>query len=93
MVFSPMMLLGVLVFIGALVGLGQALASKEPVTLKQTVGRTLVSMAVAIVSTCVYYLKPDADPLLVIGIGSLLSVLGSGVLTELVKSRFGGPQQ
>ncbi len=91
LVFSPVLLLAVLVFIGALVGLGQALASKEPVTLKQTIGRTLVSMAVAVVSTCVYYLKPGIDPLVVIGIGSLLSVLGSGVLTELVRVRFGAP--
>lgn len=89
--FTPLSLLAVLVFIGALVGLGQALASQEPVTLKQTIGRTLVSMAVAVVSTCVYYLKPGIDPIVVIGIGSLLSVLGSGVLTELVKGRFGVP--
>ncbi len=89
--FTPLTLLAVLVFIGALVGLGQALASKEPVTLKQTIGRTLVSMAVAVVSTCVYYLKPGIDPIVVIGIGSLLSVLGSGVLAEVVKARFGVP--
>ncbi len=91
--FTPLALLGILVMIGALVGLGQALASREPVTVKQTIGRTMVSIAVAMVSTCVYYLKPDTDPIVVIGVGSLLSVLGSGVLAEVVKARFGVPPQ
>ncbi len=89
--FTPFSLLLVLMAIGALVGLGQALASSEPVTLRQTIGRTLVSTAVAMVSTCIYYLKPAVDPLVVVGVGSLLSVLGSGVLSEVVKARFGVP--
>lgn len=91
MAFTPITLMLVLMAIGALVGLGQALASSEPVTVRQTIGRTLVSTAVAMVSTCIYYLKPDVDPLVVIGVGSLLSVMGSGVLSDIVKSRFSGP--
>lgn len=89
MAFTPITLMLVLMAIGALVGLGQALASSEPVTVRQTIGRTLVSTAVAMVSTCIYYLKPDIDPLVVIGVGSLLSVMGSGVLSDIVKARLG----
>ncbi len=89
MAFTPITLMLVLMAIGALVGLGQALASSEPVTVRQTIGRTLVSTAVAMVSTCIYYLKPDVDPLVVIGVGSLLSVMGSGVLSDIVKARLG----
>ena len=81
-------LLGLIV-VGLLVGLGQGLAHVPPLTARQIIGKSLVSMGVAICAVLAYKLDPSMNPLLIIGAGSLLSVLGSGFLEAYVRNKLG----
>lgn len=86
---DSMLLVGILIVIGLVVGLGHALASRTPLPTRRIVGKVLISTGVSVTAAAVYYWKPGTDPLVVIGLGALLSVLGSGWLEEFVRSRTG----
>lgn len=86
---DSLLLVGILILIGTVVGLGHALASRVRLPTRRVVGKVLISVGVSVTAAAVYYWKPGTDPLVVIGLGALLSVLGSGWLEEFVRSRTG----
>ncbi len=89
---DSLLLVGILFLIGLIVGLGHALSSREPLPLRRVVGKTLVSTAVATTAAAVYFYRPETDPLTVIGLGSILSVMGSGWFQDFVKARTNIPK-
>lgn len=86
---DSLLLVGILFVIGVVVGLGHALSSRTPLPVRRIVGKVLLSTGVSVTAAAVYFYKPQTDPLVVIGLGSLLSVLGAGFLDELVRARTG----
>ncbi len=84
---DALLLVGILFLIGLIVGLGHALSSREQLPLRRVIGKTLVSTAVATTASAVYFYRPETDALTVIGLGSILSVMGSGWFQDFVKSR------
>lgn len=86
---DSMLLLAALAVIGFIIGLGHALACKEELPLRRIIGKTLISTGVSIVAGAVYYFKPGTDPVVILALGSLLSVLGSGWLEAFVFKKTG----
>ncbi len=86
---DSLLLVGILFVIGVVVGLGHALSSRTPLPVRRIFGKVLLSTGVSVTAAAVYWYKPGTDPLVVIGLGSLLSVLGAGFLDELVRTRMG----
>lgn len=86
---DSLLLLAVLALIGLTVGLGHALATKEPLPMRRVIGKTLTSVGVSLVAGAIYYFKPETDPVVVLGLGALLSVLGAGWLESAVTKRTG----
>lgn len=80
-----------LIMVGAFVGLGQGLSHIPPLTVRQIVGKTMTAIGVALTSVLAYKLDPSLNPLMIIGVGALLSVLGSGVLEAFFRAKFGLP--
>lgn len=80
-----------LVIVGVLVGLGQGLSHVPPLTTRQIIGKALTSIGVAVTAVLAYKLDPSLNPLLIIGAGALLSVLGSGILEAIVRQKLGLP--
>lgn len=83
------LLVGILCLIGVVVGLGHALSSKVPIPPRRVVGKVLMSVGVSVTAAAVYHFKPGTDPLVVLALGSGLSVMGSGWLEEIIRKRTG----
>lgn len=86
---DSLLLVGILCVIGIVVGLGHALSSKVPIPPRRVVGKVLMSVGVSVTAAAVYHFKPGTDPLVVLALGSGLSVMGSGWLEEIIRKKTG----
>lgn len=80
-----------LVIVGFLVGLGQGLSHIPPLSVRQIVGKALGGLGIAVCAVLAYKLDPSINPLVIIGAGALLSVLGSGFLEAYARLKLGLP--
>ncbi|NCT81901.1 MAG: holin [Comamonadaceae bacterium] len=88
----PERFLGVLAFIGAAIGIGKLLAGAEPLTLRVTFGRALVSAGIGAAAGATALLFPSADPLVMYGVAAGLASLGTSALESVLSKRLGGGQ-
>lgn len=77
-----------LFIVGALIGLGQALAAEPPLSWRQIVGKALVTAGISLIAGLTYTLSPDANLLVVVASGALLSVIGVNPIREAFRARF-----
>ncbi len=71
--------------IGAVIGIGQLLASADKITLRYALGRSILSTGIALSSFTVLAWLPDASPAMLVGVSALMASLGSSGLTLLAQ--------
>lgn len=89
---SPETIVGGLAAVGALVGIGQLLASKEPLTLRIVLGRALSSAGLGAASAAVLVFLPDLPLVAQFGLAATLASLGTSALERLFQRITGGGQ-
>lgn len=82
-------LLAQLGLLGAIIGLGQLLASKEVLTLRIVIGRALSSAGLAAAAASVLTWLPELPLAAVLGLAAALASLGTSGLEKLLQ-RFMG---
>lgn len=87
---QPERFLGVLAFIGALIGLGKLLNSEERVTARVVVGRAVTNAGIGAAAGATALMFPDASPLVMYGVAAGLASLGTSALEYALKRRIGG---
>ncbi len=75
--------------IGVLTGLGQLMASKEPLTRRIIVGRCLSTAGIATAAGVILLAFPTVPPLGQIGVAAALASLGTSGLERLVQRVLG----
>jgi uncharacterized membrane protein len=75
--------------IGAAIGVGQLLASAEPVTTRVLIGRALISGGLGLASAAVLVFIPTVGFYAQMGIGAAIASLGTSMLERLVKKYTG----
>lgn len=79
----------VLSLVGLVVGVGQILASREPVTLRVAVGRCLTTAGLA-VGAGAAMTWTNLDPLALVGLAACVSSLGTSGLERIAQRALGG---
>lgn len=79
-----------LALMGAGIGLGQLLASKETLTIRLVIGRAIVSGALGMAAAGVLSFMPTLPFAAQIGIAATFASLGTSVLEKLVNRIIGG---
>ena len=74
--------------LGALLGLGQVLASGDRISIRYAIGRAIVSAGIATSSYSVLAWMPNTSPVALVGIAALLASLGTSGLTLLAQRLF-----
>ncbi|OAM52930.1 hypothetical protein A7981_05715 [Methylovorus sp. MM2] len=82
--------LGLLAGVGALVGLGQLLVSKEPLTFRVIVGRAICSGGIGLAAASAVVFIPGLSLGASIGIACVLASLGTSGLEKVVQRITGG---
>lgn len=79
---------------GALTAVGRALTSKEKLSWKVAVGRTILGSALSTAAALIYIPFPNAPQVVMIGAGAAVGILGEQVLEfaarRLLDFKFGG---
>lgn len=81
---------GGLAAIGALVGVGQLLLSKDKLTLRLALGRAITSGGLGASAAAVMVWLPDLPPVAIAGLAAALSSLGTTGLERLLQKYLGG---
>lgn len=76
---------GVLVGVGAVVGLGQLLVSNEKLTARVIAGRAIVSGGLGLAAAGVLSFMPELSFYTQVGLASLLASLGTSALERVVQ--------
>ena len=79
-----------LILVGAAIGLGQLLNSKETLTVRIVAGRALSSGGIGLAAAACLAFLPDLSFYTQVGIAATIASLGTSVLEGLVKRIFGG---
>ena len=82
-----------LIVIGGLIGMSKLLVSKEPLSVRLLIGRTILGSATSLIAGVVIPQIPNVSPLSLIGLASALGILGSTFIEEYLKknaSKWGG---
>lgn len=82
---TPESVVGWLAAIGALIGLGQLLQSKEPLTWRLIAGRALVSGGLGAASAAVLIHFPDTHPAALMGLAATLASLGTSFIEQFLR--------
>lgn len=75
-----------ILIIGGLIGMSKLLVSKEPLSIRLVIGRTILGSAASAVAGIVLLQIPDISPLALVGIASGLGILGSTFIEEYLKN-------
>jgi hypothetical protein len=78
--------LALIVVTGALIGLGQLLASTEKLTSRIVIGRMLSSGGLALCAASVLQYYPNIDPLALAGIAAVFASLGTSALERIISN-------
>ncbi len=76
-----------LIVIGGLIGMSKLLVSKEPLSVRLLIGRTILGSATSLIAGVVILQIPNVSPLALIGLASSLGILGSTFIEEYLKNR------
>lgn len=76
-----------LIVIGGLIGMSKLLVSKEPLSVRLLIGRTILGSATSLIAGVVIMQIPNVSPLALIGLASALGILGSTFIEEYLKNR------
>ena len=76
-----------LIVIGGLIGMSKLLVSKEPLSVRLLIGRTILGSATSLIAGVVLLQIPNVSPLALIGLASALGILGSTFIEECLKNR------
>lgn len=76
-----------LIVIGGLIGMSKLLVSKEPLSVRLLIGRTILGSATSLIAGVVILQIPNVSPLSLIGLASALGILGSTFIEEYLKNR------
>ncbi len=82
-----------LIVIGGLIGMSKLLVSKEPLSVRLLIGRTILGSATSLIAGVVILQIPNVSPLALIGLASSLGILGSTFIEEYLKknaNKWGG---
>jgi len=74
-----------LIVIGGLIGMSKLLVSKEPLSVRLLIGRTILGSATSLIAGVVILQIPNVSPLALIGLASSLGILGSTFIEEYLK--------
>jgi hypothetical protein len=69
--------------IGAAVGVAQVLMSKDPVTVRSTVGKAIANAVLAVSAAATLAVVPGLNPFVLTGISALVATLGTEGLQKL----------
>lgn len=83
-------ILSYLAGIGASLGLGQLLISKEPLTVRLVFGRMILGSGASVAAGSVYILFPTIHPLALVGVASLTGLAGAAWLEVIFKKKIEG---
>jgi hypothetical protein len=81
---NPEAFFGTLAGIGALVGIGQLLASDAPLSLRIAAGRALISAGLGAAAGVALAMFPSADPVFLYGLAAAGSSLGASGVERLM---------
>ncbi len=76
-----------LVIVGGLIGMGKLLVSDEKLTFRLLIGRTILGSATSLIAGLLLLQIPDIQPLVLLGVGSALGILGSSFIEQYLKKR------
>lgn len=76
-----------LIVIGGLIGMSKLLVSKEPLSVRLLIGRTILGSATSLIAGVVILQIPNVSPPALIGLASALGILGSTFIEEYLKNR------
>lgn len=74
-----------IILIGGLIGMSRLLVSKEPLSARLVIGRTILGSATSLIAGVVLLQIPDISPLALVGLASALGILGSTFIEEYLK--------
>lgn len=74
-----------IIFIGGLIGMSRLLVSKEMLSARLVIGRTILGSATSLIAGVVLLQMPDISPLALVGLASALGILGSTFIEEYLK--------
>ena len=74
-----------IILIGGLIGMSKLLVSKEPLSARLVIGRTILGSATSLIAGVVLLQMPDISPLALVGLASALGILGSTFIEEYLK--------
>jgi hypothetical protein len=74
-----------IIVIGGLIGMSKLLVTKEPLSARLIIGRTILGAATSLIAGVVLLQMPNIPPLALVGIASGLGILGSTFIEEYLK--------
>ena len=74
-----------IILIGGLIGMSKLLVSKEPLSVRLVIGRTILGSATSLIAGIVLLQIPDIPSLALVGLASALGILGSTFIEEYLK--------
>lgn len=74
-----------IILIGGLIGMSKLFVSKEPLSVRLVIGRTILGSATSLIAGVVLLQMPDISPLALVGLASALGILGSTFIEEYLK--------
>lgn len=74
-----------IVVIGGLIGMSKLLVTKEPLSARLVIGRTILGSATSLIAGIVLLQMPDISPLALVGLASAIGILGSTFIEEYLK--------
>ena len=74
-----------IILIGGLIGMSRLLVSKEPLSARLVIGRTILGSATSLIAGVILLQMPDISPLALVGLASALGILGSTFIEEYLK--------
>lgn len=75
-----------IVVIGGLIGMSKLLVTKEPLSVRLVIGRTILGSATSLIAGIVLLQMPNISPLALVGLASALGILGSTFIEEYLKN-------
>ncbi len=80
---------GALAVMGAIIGLGKLLQSREPITFRLAVGRAIVTAGLAVGAFTLLAFIPDAPKQLIAGVAVIMASLGESGIETLIRVKLG----
>ena len=77
---------GILALIGAVIGLGKLLQSKEPLTLRLAIGRMIVTSGLSVGAFTLLVFIPDASKPLIVGVAVMIGSIGESSIEAIVRN-------